>query len=211
MFDRRPPRAGPQEDLAHLTITDARVADTLSVLGASSDFEDVDFTVDRLDQLESGSRRWLELSGTWRDRRVRLEVHNDGSPEVFGNFDGRTLTLDELGLSEEDLAELDQDKTRQTSSTMTGSSGFIDPAARLAFSCSECAGPRILQLDSFRNRTQNDSSIFESLTVNLLRARSGCASKRSDITVFAAPDDTFCSALSSLLQCLCSIRPVTGI
>lgn len=106
MFDRKPFPARREEDLAHLTIVDARVSDVLSIAGAGPNFEDLDFTVDRLDQLESGSRRWLELSGAWRDRRVYLEVHSDGTPEVLGSFEGRTITLDELGLSEDDLAEL---------------------------------------------------------------------------------------------------------
>jgi len=107
VFERGAAPLRPGEDLAHLVITDARVGDALSVLGAGSNFEDLDFTVDRMDQLESGSRRWLELSGSWRNHRVCLEVHSDGTPEVFGNFDGTTMTLDELGLTEEDLAEMD--------------------------------------------------------------------------------------------------------
>ncbi|MBV8551066.1 MAG: hypothetical protein JOY54_07175 [Acidobacteriaceae bacterium] len=107
LFDHKPSRAGPQEDLANLRITDARVGDTLSVTGAAADFSDIDFTVDRCDQYEAGSRQWNELSGSWRDRRVYLEVHNEDTPEILGNFDGRKLTIDELGLSEDDLAQLD--------------------------------------------------------------------------------------------------------
>ncbi len=89
MFFDRKPAQGPQEDLANLKITDARVGDTLSVNGAAEDFSDVDFTVDRNDQYEAGSSRWSELSGPWRDRRVALEVHNNNNVEVHGNFDGR--------------------------------------------------------------------------------------------------------------------------
>jgi hypothetical protein len=107
-FDRKPAHAGPAEDLANLKITDARVGDTLSVTGAAEDFSDLDFTVDRLDSYEAGSRRWTELSGSWRDRRVYLEVHNEDTAEVFGNFDGRKLTLDELGVSEDDLGAMDE-------------------------------------------------------------------------------------------------------
>ena len=106
-FEHKPQRAGPQEDLANLKITAARVGDALSVAGAAPDFSDLDFTVDRADQLEAGSRRWIELSGSWRDHRVYLEVHNEDTAEVFGNFDGRRITLDELGLSEDDLSQLD--------------------------------------------------------------------------------------------------------
>jgi hypothetical protein len=108
LFDRKPSRPGPQEDLAHLKITDARVQDTLSVVGAAEDFSDLDFTVDRCDAYEAGSRQWVELSGAWRERRVYLEVHKGDTVEVLGNFDGRRLTLDELGLTEEDLAEIDR-------------------------------------------------------------------------------------------------------
>jgi hypothetical protein len=105
-FDKNP--AAPQVDLANLKITDARVGDTLSVVGAAEDFSDIDFTVDRRDLYEAGSRQWTALSGTWRDRRVYLEVHNEDTVDVLGNFDGRRITLDELGLSEADLGELDQ-------------------------------------------------------------------------------------------------------
>ena len=106
-FDRKPAHPAPQEDLANLKVTNARVGDTLSVSGAAEDFSDVDFNVDRVDVYEAGSNRWTELSGMWRDRRVVLEIHNDDSIRVTGNFDGRKLTLDELGLSEDDLAQLD--------------------------------------------------------------------------------------------------------
>lgn len=108
MFFHRKPQAGPQVDLANLKIGDARVGDALSVTGAAEDFSDIDFTVDREDQYEAGERRWMELSGAWRDRRARLEVHDEGTVEVLGNFDGKKITLDELGLSENDLAEIDE-------------------------------------------------------------------------------------------------------
>lgn len=106
-FDRKPSPAPPQEDLAHLKITDARVRDTLSVTGAAEDFSDIDFTVDRRDVYEAGSSEWFEVSGMWRDRRVFLEVHPGDVTQVLGNFDNRRLTLDDFGLSEDDMAELD--------------------------------------------------------------------------------------------------------
>ena len=107
MFWDRKPTPAPQEDLANLKVQNARVKDTLSVLGAADDFSDIDFTVDRRDVFEAGSNQWFEVSGTWRDRRVYLEVHTADVIEVFGNFDGRRITLDELGMSEEDMGELD--------------------------------------------------------------------------------------------------------
>ena len=103
-FDKKP---APQPDLANLRVTDARVDDVLSVSGAGDDFSDVDFTVDRLEVCEAGSRTWKILSGMWRNRRVFLEVHNDETVAVLGCFDGRTISLDEMGLSEGDMGEID--------------------------------------------------------------------------------------------------------
>ena len=43
----RDKKSAPQPDLAHLTVADAMVRDTLSVLGAADNLSDLDFTVDR--------------------------------------------------------------------------------------------------------------------------------------------------------------------
>jgi len=95
------------EDLANLKVTDAKPGDTLSIVGIGDQFADLDFTVDRRSMVEAGAKKWTELSGAYHERRVTLEVHNDDSVEVFGAIDGRNITLDQLGLSEDDLAELD--------------------------------------------------------------------------------------------------------
>lgn len=107
MFFGRKKDEPPQPDLANLKITDAQVGDTLSISGAAEDFSDIDFTIDRCDAYEAGTRQWVEMSGNWRDKRVRLEVHGGDTVEVLGSFDGQTLTLDELGLTEDDLTEID--------------------------------------------------------------------------------------------------------
>src|SRR5438093_5794175 len=107
-FDRKPARPAPQEDLANLKVQDAKVKDTLSVQGAADDFSDIDFTVDRRDVYEAGGNQWFEVSGSWRDHRVYLEVHDADMVEVYGNFDGRRLTLDAFGLTEDDMGEIDQ-------------------------------------------------------------------------------------------------------
>ena len=107
MFFKHKSDPPPDADLANLKVTDARVGDVLSIAAAAPDFSDLDFTVDRCDGFEAANVRWVELSGPWRDRRVYLEIHHGAVPQVSGNFDGRILTLDELGVSEDDLAEMD--------------------------------------------------------------------------------------------------------
>lgn len=104
-WDKKPKE--PVEDLANLSVRAARVRDTLSIPGAAADFSDVDFTVDRRDVYEFGSKQWFEVSGMFRGQRVYLEVHDDDIIEVYGNFDGRRLSLDDFGLTEDDMGELD--------------------------------------------------------------------------------------------------------
>ncbi len=98
----------PAEDLANLKITQASTGDTVSVAGAGDDMNDLDFTVDRREQVEAGSRRWVEFSGMYRERRVWLEVRDEDETEVYAVLDPRSLTLEDLGLTEDDLAEIDE-------------------------------------------------------------------------------------------------------
>ena len=100
--------ATPKPDLASLTIADARAGDTVSVSGAGDNFSDLDFTVDRRSRYEAGERQWFDLSGMYRERRIALEVRNDDELEVRGFVDGRKLSLEDLGLSEDDLAQMDE-------------------------------------------------------------------------------------------------------
>src|SRR5579862_9216777 len=110
LFERpAPPPAAPQQDLASLTVADARVGDNLSVSGAGDSMSDLDFTVDHSNRYESGERQWFDLGGKYGDRRVVLEVRNvDDDLDVRGFLDGRKLTLEDLGLSEDDLAQMDK-------------------------------------------------------------------------------------------------------
>ncbi len=103
----------PVEDLANLKVTDARTGDVLSIVGAGDRMTDLDFTVDRAARLDAGSRSWVELSGPYQERRVTLRVGGDEEVEVFIHADPRKIGLEELTLSEDDLAQMDQ---RQNSS-----------------------------------------------------------------------------------------------
>jgi hypothetical protein len=103
-----PARTQPVEDLANLKVTDARPGDMLSISGAGDKMTDLDFTADHGTRFEAGSRSWLELSGPYLERRVSLRVGGDEDVEVFVHNDPRKLTLEDLGVSEDDLAQMDQ-------------------------------------------------------------------------------------------------------
>ena len=100
--------ATPAMDLANLKPNDARVGDVLSIAGAGDQMSDLDYTADRCTWVEAGSRRWFELSGPYRERRVAMRVASGDEMEVGVQIDPRKLTLEDIGLSEGDLAEMDE-------------------------------------------------------------------------------------------------------
>jgi hypothetical protein len=109
LFKKQPPApARPVEDLANLKPTDARVGDAISISGAGDSMTDLDFTVDRSTWFQAGSRQWFELSGPYKERRIAMRVSNAEEIEVSLHTDPRKLTLDDLGLAEEDLAQMDE-------------------------------------------------------------------------------------------------------
>lgn len=112
LFKKRQPTpsAAPLPDLANLKPNDARAGDIISVSGAGDDYSDLDFTADRCSWVQAGTRHWTELSGPYRERRVamRAGTNSDGDVEVAIHSDGRKLTIEDFGLSEPDLADLDE-------------------------------------------------------------------------------------------------------
>ena len=109
LFKKQPlASAGPAPDLANLKVTDARAGDAISISGAGEQYKDLDFTADRMIRYEAGTRRWFEVSGPYLERRVALRVGGDEEVEVSLHSDARKLSLDDLELSEDDLAQMDE-------------------------------------------------------------------------------------------------------
>ena len=94
--------SGPAVDLWN-----ARVGDVVSIHGAAEDFSDLDFNVEQRNTYEAMNRRWIGLSGNFRGRRVSLEVDRARTTEVMGILNERPLTLPDVGLTEDQLADLD--------------------------------------------------------------------------------------------------------
>ena len=103
-----PASTGPVEDLANLKASDARVGDVISVSGAGDNMEDLDFTIDRSASVQAGNRYWMELSGEYKNRRVAMRVGGDEELEVTIHNDPRKITIEDLGLTEDDLASIDE-------------------------------------------------------------------------------------------------------
>ncbi len=98
----------PLPDLANLKPTQARTGDVISVSGAGDEMTDLDFTADRTTSYQAGSRAWTEISGPYRERRAALRVANEEQVDVAVQTDPRVLTIEDLGVSEDDLAQMDE-------------------------------------------------------------------------------------------------------
>lgn len=96
-----------QPSTIDLDVWDARKGDVISINGAAEDFSDIDFPVDRRSAYESNQHRWVDLSGEFRGCRVYLEVYRHPHPDLIGILDGRKLTIGDIGVTEEQLANLD--------------------------------------------------------------------------------------------------------
>ena len=103
-----PAQTGPVEDLANLKPTDARPGDSISISGAGDEMTDLDFTADRSVWFQAGARQWFEIGGPYRNRRVSMRVANNEEIEVSLHTDARKLTIEDLGVSEDDLAQMDE-------------------------------------------------------------------------------------------------------
>src|SRR5579883_199700 len=84
--------AKPAQDLANLKITDARVGDMVSITGAGDDFGDLEFKIDKHNQYVAGEKRWVELGGSYRNRRVYLEVLDADDLEVTAVLNPNKMT-----------------------------------------------------------------------------------------------------------------------
>jgi hypothetical protein len=117
---------------------DAKPGDVVSILGAAEDFSDLDFPVDRRSAYESGNFRWVDLSGEFRGRRVYLEVYRHPQHEFVGLLDARRLSLADIGVTEDQLADMD---TRQ------------DPSAFVQFEGKKWSYESSRELGYFENET----------------------------------------------------------
>lgn len=102
------PGPGSAPDLANLTVADARAGDVMSISGAGDQMTDLDFTSDRATHVDAGSHRWFELGGPYKGRRVTLRVGGGEDLEVGLDTGLRKISLEDLGVSENDLSEMDE-------------------------------------------------------------------------------------------------------
>ncbi len=112
---------------------DARRGDVVSISGAAADYSDIDFPVDRRSAYESGNRRWVDLSGEYRGQRVYLEVYRYPQKDLIGIVDGKKLSLVDLNLTEDRLADLDNRQDQTAFVEYDGKRWYYDSSRELGY------------------------------------------------------------------------------
>ncbi len=97
-----PAEAGP------VRVSDARPGDVISIAGAAEDYSDLEFTVEKRSRFDAGPRQWIELRGTHRNRPVSIGVFAGEDDAAVST--GQALSLEDLGLTEEQIAQIDRDQ-----------------------------------------------------------------------------------------------------
>ncbi|HYZ82840.1 MAG TPA: DUF4178 domain-containing protein, partial [Bryobacteraceae bacterium] len=164
----------------------ARPGDVISIQGAAEDFSDLDFTVDRRSAYQSGPRRWVDLSGEFRGRRVYLEVHSGSEPEVMGLLDGRRLTLPDVGATEDQMTEMDARQDPSAFLTYEGHRWYFESSREIGYFENETGEGEGLYRWLFREKDGSRLLCIEKWEGQPFDVRLARRLKVEDITVYTA-------------------------
>jgi hypothetical protein len=112
---------------------DAKKGDIISISGGAEDFSDLDFPVDRRSAYEARNHRWIDLSGEYRGRRVYLEVYRYPQQDLIGILDSRKLTLSDLGVNEQQLADFDSRQDPSAYITFEGKNWHFESSREIGY------------------------------------------------------------------------------
>jgi Domain of unknown function (DUF4178) len=164
----------------------AKVGDVISIPGAAEDFSDLDFTVDQRNAYEGANRRWIDLGGDFRGRRVYLEVSRASGTEIMGLLDPRRLTLPEVGLTEDQLADLDSRQDPSASIQFEGKTWQYESSRELAHFENEGEQPKGLYRWLFAERGGSRLLCVEKWEGEPFDVRLARKLNAQDITVYRA-------------------------
>ena len=111
----------------------ARRGDVISIRGAAEDFSDLDFTVDRRSAYQATNHRWVDLSGEFRGRRVYLEVFGRPQTEAMGLLDGKKMTLPDVSLTEDQMADFDSRQDPNAAITYDGKTWHYESSREIGY------------------------------------------------------------------------------
>jgi len=100
-------------DPIDLTVADAQLDDTVSIRGAGTDSEDLEFKVERIYRYETPGESWKEIGGASRRGWIFVEWH-DEDPLFALSRDEEKISIEDLPLSVKDLARISSENATDT-------------------------------------------------------------------------------------------------
>jgi hypothetical protein len=165
---------------------DAHKGDVISIHGAAEDFSDLDFTVDRRSAYESNNHRWIDLSGEFRGRRVYLEVNGRTNPESMGILDAHKLTLPDLNVTEQQLADMDSRQDPNAVITYDGKPWHFESSREIGYQENETGESEGLYRWLFREQNGDRLLCVEKWEGEPFDVRIARRLNTQDITVYRA-------------------------
>lgn len=165
---------------------DARKGDVISIHGAAEDFSDLDFTIDRRSAYDSNNHHWIDLSGEFRGRRVYVEVNGRTNPEAMGILDSHKLTLPDLNVTEQQLADMDNRQDPNAAITYDGKPWHFESSREIGYQENETGEPEGLYRWLFREQNGDRLLCVEKWEGEPFDVRIARRLNTQDITVYRA-------------------------
>ena len=113
-----------------------RRGDAISIDSIESD--GLHFVIDQINRYVSGEQEWFEASGMCDGQRVFVEHASE--QKVCLHLDQAPLSLDEIGLTEDDLIRMDEARSQAESFVFDGTTWYYQESAEIV--CFQDCGPQ---------------------------------------------------------------------
>jgi hypothetical protein len=134
LFGRRKKKrgagAGPAPDE---TIRAARVGDVVSIQGLALEYDDIYFFVERLHRYTSDAETWFELTCVDGDTHIWIDWTDGYDLFVTATDDPDPTGLESIGLTEEQLIDLDEEHSIDNQIEVEGDQYFYKNSSEVMF------------------------------------------------------------------------------
>ena len=128
--------SGPRDD----SIRSARAGDVVTISGLGLEYEDSYFFIERRHRYTTGPDSWYELECADGDTRVWVEWTDGYNLSVSATGNPDPSGLDSIGLTEDDLIELDEQHSIDNFINVGGQDYRYRNSAEVSF-YKDCSGP----------------------------------------------------------------------
>jgi hypothetical protein len=126
----------PGGDKMEPSIKEAEVGDYLTISGLSplsQDYKDLVFQIERKNRYESEGDSWYELMGKVGDRTFWIEWEEDDEILISGTQMDKPMKVSDIGVSEEELARMDDEESDNNHVTYKGKKFYFDESSEVTY------------------------------------------------------------------------------